>query len=128
VRGIPGWLTRPRPVLVIGAAAAVAAGAGGTALALAGPASPHVAAMSRGSLTRAELKVASGTAVLQITTGRLGGTLLRVSAPDGAPVRPVLSGSGLVVLSLDGTAPGGPGTRRQDPGYAVTVVLNAAVT
>jgi hypothetical protein len=125
---MPGWLTRPRLILAIAAVTAVAAGAGGTALALGGPASPHVAAMSRGGLTRAELKVTSGTAILDISTGRLGGTLLRVSTPDGAPVRPVLSDSGLVVLSLDGTAPSGPGTGRQDSGYAVKVVLNAAVT
>jgi hypothetical protein len=128
VRSIPGWLTRPRLIIVIAAAAAVAVGAGGTALALGGSSSPHVAAMSRGALTRAELKVTSGTAILDVTVGRLGGTLLRVSTPDGAPVRPVLADRGLVVLSLAGTAPGGPGAQRQDAGYAVTVVLNAAVT
>ncbi len=125
MRGMPGWLTRPRLIMAAAAAAAVAAGAGGTALALGGPASSHVATMSRGGLTRAELKVASGTAILDISAGRLGGTLLRVSTPDGAPVRPVLSDSGLVVLSLAGAAPGPPG---QAPGYAVKVVLNAAVT
>jgi hypothetical protein len=111
--------------MVTAAAAAVAVGAGGTALALSGSSSPHVAAMSRGALTRAELKVTSGTAILDVTVGKLGGTLLRVSTPDGAPVRPVLADRGLVVLSLAGTA---PGAQRQDPGYAVTVVLNAAVT
>jgi len=129
VRGIPGWLTRPRLILVTAAAIAVVAGAGGTALALGGPSSPHVAAMPAGGLTRAELKVTSGTAILDISTGRLGGTLLRVSTPDGAPVRPVLSDSGLIVLSLAGTAAGGQGPGgRQDSGYAVKVVLNAAVT
>lgn len=126
MRGIPGWLTRPRLIMVIAAAAAVALGAGGTALALGGPSSSHVAAMSRGRLTQAELKVTSGTAILQITVDQLGGTLLRVSTPDRAPVRPVLSDHGLVVLALAGTAPGGP--QRQDSGYAVKVVLNAAVT
>ncbi len=138
MRGIPGWLTRPRFILVIAAAIAVAAGAGGTALALSGPSSPHVAAMPAGGLTRAELKVTSGTAILDVSVGKLGGPLLRVSTPDGAPVRPVLSDSGpaapgLIVLSLAGTGPhepgsGGPGAQRQASGYAVKVVLNAAVT
>lgn len=127
---MPGWLTRPRSILVTAAVIAVAAGAGGTALALGGPSSPHVAAMPAGGLTRAELKVTSGTAILDVSTGRLGGTLLRVSTPDGAPVRPVLSDQGLIVLSLAGAPPGGPGPagRRQDSGYAVKVVLNSAVT
>jgi hypothetical protein len=133
VRGIPGWLTRPRLILVIAAAIAVAVGAGGTALALSGSSPSHLAAMSRGGLTRAELKVTSGTAILDVSVGKLGGTLLRVSTPDGAPVRPVLSDSGLIVLSLAGTepgehGPGGPPAQRQDSGYAVKVVLNAAVT
>jgi hypothetical protein len=126
---MPGWLTRPRLILVTAAVIAVAAGAGGTALALGGPPSPHVAAMPAGGLTRAELKVTSGTAILDVSTGKLGGTLLRVSTPDGAPVRPVLSDSGraapgLIVLSLAGAAPGGQGPA----GYAVKVVLNSAVT
>ena len=130
---MPGWLTRPRLILVTAAVIAVAAGAGGTALALGGPSSPHVAAMPAGGLTRAELKVTSGTAILDVSTGKLGGTLLRVSTPDGAPVRPVLSDQGLIVLSLAGAAtggpgPAGPGARRQDSGYAVKVVLNSAVT
>jgi hypothetical protein len=138
VRGIAGWFTRPRLIMVIAAAIAVVVGAGGTALALSGSSSSHVAAMSRGGLTRAELKVTSGTAILDISVGRLGGTLLRVSTPDGAPVRPVLPDSGLadpglIVLALAGTAPGGagpggPASQRQDSGYAVKVVLNAAVT
>src|SRR5436305_4815984 len=125
---MPGWLTRPRLIMVLAAAIAVAAGAAGTALALGGAGSRHVAVMSRGGLTRAELKVTSGTAVLDITVGRPGGPLLRVSVPDGAPVRPVLSGSRLIVLSLDGTAPGGPGSPGPGSGYAVRVVLSPAVT
>jgi len=133
VRGIAGWFTRPRLIMVIAAAVAVAMGAGGTALALGGPSSSHVAAMSRGGLTRAELKVTSGTAILDISVGRLGRTLLRAWTPDGAPVRPVLPDSGLadrglIVLALAGTVPGGPASQRQDSGYAVKVVLNAAVT
>jgi hypothetical protein len=120
---MPGWLTRPRLILVTAAVIAVAAGAGGTALALGGPPSPHVAAMPAGGLTRAELKVTSGTAILDVSTGKLGGTLLRVSTPDGAPVRPVLSDSGraapgLIVLSLAGAAPGGQGAPPRPPGPA----------
>lgn len=138
MRGIPGRLTRPRLIMVTAAAIAVAVGAGGTALALSGSPPAHLAAMPRDGLTRAELKVTSGTAILDVSAGKLGGTLLRVSTPDGAPVRPVLSGPGLIVLSLAGTAPGGQGpggpgsggppAQRQDSGYAVKVVLNAAVT
>ena len=78
--------------MVVAAAIAVVAGAGGTALALPRLRRPR-RAMSRGGLTRAELKVTAGTPILDVSVGRLGGTLLRVSTPDGAPVRPVLSGS-----------------------------------
>jgi hypothetical protein len=125
---MPGWLTRPRLIMVLAAAIAVAVAAAGTALALGGTGRSHVAAMSRGARTSAELKVASGTTILDVTVGRLGGTLLRVSTPDGAPVRPVLAGSRLIVLSLDGTAPGGPQAPGPRPGYAVKVVLSSAVT
>jgi hypothetical protein len=133
VRGFPGCLTRPRLIMVTAAAIALAVGAGGTALALGGSSPSHLAAMSRGGLTRAELKVTSGTAILDVSVGKLGATLLRASTPDGAPVRPVLSDPGLIVLSLAGTGPheqgsGGPPAQRQDSGYAVKVVLNAAVT
>ena len=78
--------------------------------------------MSTAGRTSAALKVTTGTPVLQISVGKLGGTLLRVSTPDDAPVRPVLSGSGLIVLSLTGAA------GDQGSGYAVKVVLNSAVT
>jgi hypothetical protein len=114
--------------VAIAAAAAVAAGAGGTALALTASASGHAVSMPRGGLTRAALKVTGGTPFLDVSTGRLGGTLLRVSTPDDAPVRPVLSGSGLIVLSLAGaSAPHGP-AGSGGSGYVVTVVLNSAVT
>jgi len=125
VRGISRVLTRRRLVLPIAAVAAVVAGGGGTALALSTSASSHTVSMARGDLTRAALKVTSGTRFLDVSTGQLGGTLLRVSTPDDAPVRPVLSGSGLIVLSLAGaSAPHGSG----GSGYAVKVVLNSAVT
>ena len=88
------------------------------------------------ALASASLKVASGTPILEIGVAKLGGTLLRAWSPDGAPVRPVLSGSGLIVLSLAGAPPGpgfgsgqGSGSRSgQGSGYAVQVVLNSAVT
>ena len=118
-------LTGRRLVLAIAAAVAVVAGAGGTALALASSAPSHAVSMSRDGQTGAALKVTAGTPFLDISMGKLGGTLLRVSTPDDAPVRPVLSGSGLIVLSLAGaSAPHGPASS----GYAVKVVLNSAVT
>jgi hypothetical protein len=70
------------------------------------------------------LKVTSGTSVLDISVARLNGTLLRVSTPSGAPVRPVLSGSRPILLSLADAAPAAD----QKNGYAVAVVLNSAVT
>jgi hypothetical protein len=117
-------LTGRRLVLAIAAVVAAVAGAGGTALALTTSAPSHAVAVSRGDLTRAALKVTAGTPFLDVSMGRLGGTLLRVSTPDGAPVRPVLSGSQLIMLSLAGAT--GPGA--QGSGYVVKVVLNSAVT
>ena len=102
MRGLSRVLTGRRLVLAIAAVVAVVAGAGGTALALTTSAPSHAVSMSRGDLTRAALKVTAGTPFLDVRMGRLGGTLLRVSTPDGAPVRPVLSGSRLIVLSLAG--------------------------
>jgi hypothetical protein len=124
VRGISGLFTRGRVIMaVVVAVAAVAVG--GTALALTTSASSHVVSMPTAGRTSAALKITSGTPVLEVSVGKLGGTLLRVSTPDGAPVRPVLSGSRLIVLSLTGGAQGSSG---QSSGYAVKVVLNSAVT
>jgi hypothetical protein len=123
-----GWFTRGRVIAVAVAAAAVLA-VGGTALALtSSSSSSHLASMSRGTRTSASLKVASGTPVLQISVARLGGTLLRASTPDSAPVRPVLSGSELIVLSLAGAPRARGSGSGQGSGYAVRVVLNSAVT
>ena len=115
-------LTGRRLVLAIAAVVAAVAGAGGTALALTTSAPSHAVAVPRGDLTQAALKVTAGTPFLDVSMGRLGGTLLRVSTPDGAPVRPVLSGSQLIVLSLAGTSGSG------GSGFVVRVVLNSAVT
>jgi hypothetical protein len=122
---VHGLLSRGR-VAVAAVTAVVAAGAGGTALAVGASSAPHVASMATAGRTQAALKVTSGTSVLDISVARLGGTLLRVSTPASAPVRPVLSGSTLILLSLAGDQPApdhGGGS-----GYAVRVVLNSAVT
>jgi hypothetical protein len=136
-----GLLTRRRLILAIAAVVAAVAGAAGTALAVTGSGPFHTVSLSRGDLTRAALKVTAGTPFLEVRMARLGGTLLRVSTPDDAPVRPVLSGSQLIVLSLTGasgaspgdagsggTGSGGAGSGGHGSGYAVTVVLNSAVT
>ena len=123
MRGISGLFTRGHVILTVAAVVAAVAG-GGTALALTTSAPSHVVSMSTAGRTSAALKVTAGTPVLKVSVGKLGGTLLRVSTPDDAPVRPVLSGSRLIVLSLTGAA-AAPG---QGSGYAVKVVLNSAVT
>ena len=129
MRGISGSFTRGRVIVAVVVAVAVVA-VGGTALALTTSAPSHVVSLSAAGRTSAALKITTGTPVLQISVGKLGGTLLRVSTPEDAPVRPVLSGSRLIVLSLTGAAHGsGPqGSGSQGSGYAVKVVLNSAVT
>jgi hypothetical protein len=119
-----GWFGRGHGVLVV-AALVLAAAAGGTASAVTRSGPGHVASLPAAGQTSATLEVTSGTPVLTIGVAKLGGTLLHVSTPDYAPVRPVLSGSGPVVLSLDGTSPSGPAPK--GGGYAVRVVLNSAV-
>jgi hypothetical protein len=122
VGGISGLFTRGRVIVaVVVAVAAVAAG--GTALALTTSAPSHVVSMSTAGRTSAALKITAGTPVLEVSVGKLGGTLLRVWTPDDAPVRPVLAGSKLIVLSLTGAAHSGQGS-----GYTVKVMLNSAVT
>jgi hypothetical protein len=121
-----GWPVHGR-VLAAAAIVAAAAGAGGTALVLGSSAPSHVVSMPTAGRSQAILDVTSGTPVLDISVARLHGTLLRVSTPVSAPVRPVLSGSKLILLSLAGVAPG-PGPSHGGSGYAVRVVLNAAVT
>jgi hypothetical protein len=122
VGGISGLFTRGRVIVaVVVAVAAVAAG--GTALALTTSAPSHVVSMSTAGRTSAALKITAGTPVLEVSVGKLGGTLLLVSTPDDAPVRPVLSGSKLIVLSLTGAAHSGRGS-----GYTVKVMLNSAIT
>ena len=103
MRGISGLLTRHGVILAVAALAAAVTG-GGAALALTTSPPSHIASMPTAGRTSAALKVTSGTPVLQISVGKLGGTLLRVWTPADAPVRPVLSGSRLIVLSLTGPA------------------------
>jgi hypothetical protein len=117
-----GLLSR-RSVVVAAAAAAVAVAVGGTAYALSASSSAHVASLPLAGRSQAELEVTSGTSVLDFSVANLHGALLRASIPDGAPVRPVLSGSAPIVLSLagDGT------TSARSTDYAVTVVLSSSV-
>ena len=113
-----------RRSVVIGAAAAVLAMAvGGTAYALSASSSAHVASLPLAGRSQAALEVTSGTSVLDVSVANLHGALLRASIPDGAPVRPVLSGSAPIVLSLAG----GGTTSARSTDYAVTVVLSSSV-
>jgi hypothetical protein len=105
--------------------AAMALGTAATSLALTTPSSAHVVALSSGGRTSAALEITSGTSVLEVSVAHLAGTLLRVSTPDNAPVRPVLSGSAPIMLSLAGAA--ASGTEDHGGAYAVKVVLNSAV-
>ena len=79
MRGISRVLTGRRLALAIAAVVAAVAGAGGTALALTTSAPSHAVSMSRGGLTRAALKVTAGTPFLDVSIGRLGGTLTGVA-------------------------------------------------
>jgi hypothetical protein len=105
--------------------AAMVLGTAATSLALTTPSSAHVVALSSGGRTSAALEITSGTSVLEVSVAHLAGTLLRVSTPDNAPVRPVLSGSAPIMLSLAGAA--ASGTEDHGGAYAVKVVLNSAV-
>ena len=121
MRGMTGIALRWRIIVPV-VVAVLAAGAVGTAVAVTTSGSSHIVSLSSGGRTSAALEVTAGTPVLDVTVARLPGTLLRVSTPDGAPVRPVLSGSAPIVLSLAGT-PGDGGHGE----YAVRVVLSSAV-
>jgi hypothetical protein len=94
--------------------------AGGTALAVTSSSPGHVVSMPVAGRSTAALKVAAGTPVLDVSVAKLGGILLRVSTPNASSMRPVLSGSSLVTLSLAGARGHG------QPG-PVDVVLNSAV-
>ena len=117
-----GLLSR-RFVVIVAAAAVLAVAAGGTAFALSAPSSAHVSSLPMGGRTQAALKITGGTSVLHVSVANLHGALLRASTPDGAPVRPVLSGSAPIVLSLAG----GGTTSAGSTDYAVTVVLSSSV-
>jgi hypothetical protein len=123
---MPGLLSRGTVPI---AAAVLAVAVAGTAVALTRSAPPDdVASMAISGRTSDALKLASGTTDLQVKMASLGGTLLRVSTPQGGQVRPLLSssrlsdprlsGSRIIVLSLTGGQAEGP----------VTVLLNSAVT
>jgi hypothetical protein len=129
VRGMSGIAPRWRIAVPV-AVAVLAAGAAGTALAVTTSASSNVVSLSSGGRTSAALEVTAGTPVLDVSVARLPGTLLRVSTPDDAPVRPVLSGSAPIVLSLAGAGAGraaAPDGNDHSGQYAVSVVLSSAV-
>jgi hypothetical protein len=111
-----------RPVIIAAAATALALAAGGTALALTTPSPSHLVSLGSAGRSYAALEITTGTPVLDVSVARLPGTLLRVSTPENAPVRPVLSGSAPIVLSLAGSASAGHAS-----GYAVSVVLSSSV-
>jgi hypothetical protein len=117
-----GLLSR-RFVVIAAAAAVLAVAVGGTAFALSTSSSAHIASLPMAGRSQAALKITSGTSVLDVSVANLHGALLRASTPDGAPVRPVLSGSAPIVLSLAG----GGTTSARSTGYAVTVVLSSSV-
>jgi hypothetical protein len=133
------WPPR-RPALAIASAVVLAGAVTGGTLAARSPASPHVATVPAGGRASATLEVVSGTRLLSVDVANLGGTggtLVRASTPDGAPVRPVLrlsrgDGRGrsgqadTVSLTLEVAA--GSSTAGNGGNYAVTVTLNAAVT
>ncbi len=128
MRGISGLFTRGRVIVAAVVVVVAAVAAGGTAVALTTSPASHVVSMSTAGRTSAALKITAGTPVLEVSVGKLGGTLLRVSTPGDAPVRPVLSGSELILLSLTGAGPASGSGHGQGSGYAVKVVLNSAVT
>jgi hypothetical protein len=117
-----GFLSR-RFLVIAAAAVVLAVAAGGTAFALSASSSAHIASLPMAGRSQAALKITGGTSVLDVSVADLHGALLRASTPDGAPVRPVLSGSAPIVLSLAG----GGATSARSTGYAVTVVLSSSV-
>jgi hypothetical protein len=121
---LSGLASHGRVVPAMLAVAGLAVGAGGTAAILSGSGPGHAVSMPAAGRGSATLEVTSGTPVLRITVARLGGTLLRVSTPNTAPVRPVLTGSAPVVLSLVGASADDHG---HPAAYVVSVVLNSNV-
>ena len=109
--------------MIAAAAVVPAVAVGGTSYALSASSSAHVASLPIAGRSHAALEITSGTSVLDVSVANLHGALLRVSTPDGARVRPVLSGSAPIVLSLAG----GGTTSAGSTDYAVTVVLSSSV-
>jgi hypothetical protein len=122
MRGMPGFFGK-RSVIVAAVALVLAAAAGAAAgLTLTLTSSPsHVASLGLDGRASATFKITTGTPVLDVSVAHLTGTLLRVSTPDDATVRPVLNGSAPIVLTLVHAA-------GRDASYPVKVVLNSAVT
>jgi hypothetical protein len=116
-----GWLSRWRYSVAIGALmlAVIAFGATLAFSPRPGPGGPGATLPTDGR-TSATLEIVSGTPVLTIGVARLGGTLLRAWTPAGDPVKPVITGSSPVRLSL---VPAGGGRKAG----TVSVQLNSAV-
>jgi hypothetical protein len=112
-----------RPVIIASATVAVLALVGtGTAVALTAPPSAHVVSLPTAGRSQATLKIDASTPLLDVSIGRLPGILMQVSTPDDAPVRPVLSGTAPIVLSLAHA-----GSPKSGKAYAVSVVLSSSV-
>jgi hypothetical protein len=120
MRGMPGFFGKRS--VIVAAVALVLAAAAGAAAGLTLTSSPsHVASLGLDGRASATFKITTGTPVLDVSVAHLTGTLLRVSTPDDATVRPVLNGSAPIVLTLVHAA-------GRDASYPVKVVLNSAVT
>jgi hypothetical protein len=119
---MPGFLSR-RFGVIAAAAALLAVAVGGTAYALSASSSAHIASLTVAGRSQAALKITGGTPVLDVSVANLHGALLRASTPDGAPIRPVLSGSAPIVLSLASAGTTSAGGKAD----AVTVLLSSSV-
>jgi hypothetical protein len=104
--------------MVAGAAALLVVAGAAVALAVGAPSAPksHTSSLPADGRSSATLEVVTGTRVLDLKVGNLGGTLLRATTPADAPAPDLRLASGQVRLS----APGGTS--------AVTVTLNEKVS
>lgn len=107
-----------RALIVAGAAVLLVAAGAAVALAVGVPSAPesHTSSLPADGRSSATLEVVTGTRVLDVKVGNLGGTLLRASTPADAPAPDLRLASGQVRLSAGG------GTS------AVTVTLNENVS
>jgi hypothetical protein len=115
------WLSRWRYSVAVGAVMLALIAFGATLAFSPRPGSGgHAATLPTAGRTSATLEIVSGTPVLTVEVARLGGTLLRAWTPSGDRVKPVLTGSSPVRLSLVSAGGGG----KAGP---VSVQLNSAI-